>query len=89
LNARTVPGLSCPSGRREITYWSKALPRFGLRCRDTGERSWVVLNRNNSRLRIGDAQVLTFSDAFKEARRWLAKIALGQDPRPARQRRDN
>jgi integrase len=81
FNARTWQGLNCPAHLTEVTYWLKALPRFGLRCRrDRGTRTWVVLDGGNSRRPIGDARAIGFADAVKAARRQLSAIRLGVDP---------
>ena len=53
----------------------------------SGVKSFVLLTRINGRqinIRIGDASVLTLAQAREEARRKLAEIAAGQDPRAAR-----
>jgi len=83
LNGRTAPGLVNPSGK-EITYWSTEQPGFGLRCRASGARAWIVQYRTKAgELRkhtLGDPEAVTFAKASKEAGRLLARAKLGGDP---------
>src|SRR4051794_37659103 len=78
-----------PEGRRVI-HFDKALPGFGLLVTATGAKSFVVQFRLGSgrgaptrRLTLGAYGVLTPEQARGEARRILADVARGIDPRPA------
>jgi integrase len=93
LSSRTYRGLACPAGGNEITYWSKALPGFGLRIRKMGARSWVAMARLKGSTKVvkrtlGDAETVRIGEAQDAARTWLASIKRGEDPgEAARQRR--
>jgi len=84
LNGRTAPGLACPPGTKEIVYWSDELPGFGLRCRDSGVRTWCVQYRTKvgemRKHTLGNPQTVPFAKAHKEAARLLAAVKLGNDP---------
>jgi integrase len=77
----------------EITYWSRALPGFGLRVRASGARSWIAMARLKGLSRtikrtFGDAGTVKFAEATETARDWLSAIRRGVDPgEAARQRR--
>jgi integrase len=84
LNGRTAPGLSCPSDKNEIVYWSDELVGFGLRCRAGGARAWFVQYRTKTgearKHTLGDPASVPFAKAHKEAARLLAAAKLGGDP---------
>jgi integrase len=78
-----------PDGRRVI-YFDKALPGFGLLVTSTGAKSFVVQYRAGRgraaptrRITLGSYGVLTPEQARTEARRILADVARGIDPKPA------
>src|SRR3954447_25006875 len=78
-----------PDGRR-VFYFDKGLPGFGLLVTPNGAKSFVVQYRQGSgrgaptrRLTLGAYGVLTPEQARGEARRILADVARGIDPRPA------
>src|SRR5690606_19891190 len=63
--------------------WDQALPRFGLRVRSSGTRTYVVQYRCKGRTRhvtIGHHGVLTADEARREALKVLAEVAKGGDP---------
>jgi integrase len=83
LTASQIGALTCPPGKRDVTYFDDGLPGFGLRCRSTGVRRWVVQYEQHGhtrRITIGPPEVLGLDQARKIARTHLAKKVLGEDP---------
>ncbi|HFA60009.1 MAG TPA: DUF4102 domain-containing protein [Rhodospirillales bacterium] len=80
--ARELPGP--PEGKREVTWWCRDLPPFGLRVLNTGRRSWVVRYRIGRRQRfitLGSTEELSADAARKRAAEIVAKARLGEDVR--------
>jgi hypothetical protein len=84
LTASSIESLTCPSGKKDVTYFDDALRGFGLRCRASGVRRWVVQFESPSggtkRITIGPVEVFGIEEARRIARTHLAKRALGHDP---------
>lgn len=83
LTAGIIDSLTCPAGQIDKTYFDDSLPGFGLRCRGSGVRRYVVqfeLNGHSRRITIGAPEVLGIEEARRIARQHLAKKALGHDP---------
>ena len=84
LTGRTVTDLTCPAGKPEAIFWADDLPGFGVRCRASGARSWLVQYRTKlgdlRKHTLGDPEHVPLGDARKEAQRLLAKARLGGDP---------
>src|SRR5262245_23538106 len=86
LNTKTVAALSLPDGKADMIYFDDDMPGFGLRLRQgTGKvlRSWVAQYRGAGGTRpglLGNAEVLSASQAREAARAVLAQVALGGDP---------
>jgi integrase len=81
LTKRTVDGAAVQD--RDYVLWDEALPRFGLRVRSSGTRTYVVQYRSNGRTRhltIGRHGVLTPDEARREALQILAEVEKGRDP---------
>src|SRR4051794_27050049 len=90
LTKRSVDAVPPASKGRRVIYFDKALPGFGLLVTPTGAKSFVVQYRQGHgraaptrRLTLGSYGVLTPEEARGEARRILADVARGIDPRPA------
>ena len=82
LTKTTIAGLNVPDGKKEITYYDKDLPGFGLRARSSGKRSWVAVYRLGKKVRrdtLGDVALVTPDQARAKAKRILAKANLGED----------
>src|SRR6516162_7025211 len=81
LTARMIDSLSCPTGKNDATYFDDITKGFGLRCRSSGVRRWVVMYENSSgqtrRITIGAPDVLSLDKARAVARKLLAEKALG------------
>jgi hypothetical protein len=89
LDAKTVSVLVMPPGKTDHITRDSDLPGFGYRLRlgAGGKmlRSWIVQYRRASatrRLLLGSAGVLGAEAARTAAKKALAKVALGEDPRP-------
>ena len=99
LTGRTIAKLTCPTGLPEVTYWARDLPGFGLRCRSSGARTWLVQYRTatgetrrstlgspDSRNGQDNKGVVPFTLARKAAVDAIARAKIGQDPAGDRQR---
>jgi integrase len=83
INATTVAKLKLEGGKSERIDFDYDLPRFGVRLREGGKRTWIIQYRLGSkqrRMTIGDLASLDADDARKTARTALAKVDLGNDP---------
>jgi len=87
LDAKKVVRLALPAGKADHIEWDDDMPGFGLRLRRSGDakvrRSWVVQYRRaggTRRILLGSAEVLSSEQARVQARKALAKVALGGDP---------
>lgn len=92
LSKRAIDALGVIT--QETLLWDDDLPGFGLRCWPSGRRVFFVQyriggvrNGPQRRLRLGVYGVLTLDQARAEAKRVLAKAALGEDPSNARSER--
>jgi len=84
MSGKTIPGLKCPPGQSEITYWDDGLPGFGLRCFANGKRSWLCQYRTREgvtrRQSLGSPDVVRYAKAREEAeKRYLAPAKTGGD----------
>jgi integrase len=95
LTAKVITGLTLAPGENDRIWFCEDLRRFGYRLRRSHESaevraSWVVQYKHggrSSRVRIGDASVITAEAARAEAKRILARVDLGQDPQADRRDR--
>jgi integrase len=83
LTSQTIAQISCPPGKTDHIAWDDDLPCFGLRCRSSGVRRWIVqyeIAGQQRRITIGAPEVFGPDEARRLARIELAKKALGRDP---------
>jgi integrase len=87
LDAKT---LKLDDDKNERIFFDDMLPGFGLRLRRSGNkvlRSWIVQYRHagkQSRMRLGDVDVVGTEQARIAARKILARVQLGEDPQADR-----
>ena len=92
LTAKTVAALKL-DGKTDLIVFDDEVSGFGFRLRASGDkllRSWVAQYRNagaTRRMTLGSAAVLTAEQARGEAKRILARAALGEDPATEKKRR--
>jgi integrase len=90
LDIRTINALALAKGRNEDFAWDSELENFGLRLRrgaDGIHRTFCVQYRQHGRTRrctIGSTERLTLAQARQHARKLLAKVSLGADPKAER-----
>jgi integrase len=72
---------------RDYTIWDESLPRFGLRVRTSGTKTYVVQYRASARSRyltLGRHGPLTPDHARKQALQALSEVEQGRDPASVR-----
>lgn len=88
LTKSAVAALAVESGQSERVFWDSEMPRFGVRIRASGNKSWVIRparSGGKSRLHtIGAVDTLDVSTARQTARTKLAEADLGGDPTKAK-----
>src|SRR6516165_10080042 len=91
LTAKAVAALMLPSGKDDAIYFDQDMPGFGYRLRKSGDkvtRSWVAQYRHAGQTRrMTLNSILSAEQARDEAKKILAKVALGQDPATEKKRR--
>jgi len=86
LDAKSIAGLTLPSGKAEQFFWDEELRGFGLRLRLRGNRlhrTWIAQYRSAGRTRrptLGLVETVLPAEARAAARKVLANVALGGDP---------
>lgn len=72
-----------PGGRPRRVVWSEKLPGFGVRYYASGRSTYIVQSLMNGVTRtitLGNANVLSKSQALTVARRILLRAQVGEDP---------
>jgi integrase len=91
LTSKAVAALILPSGKTDAIFFDDDMPGFGYRLRKSGDkvsRSWVAQYRHAGQTRrMTLKSILTAEQARDEAKKILAKVALGQDPATEKKRR--
>lgn len=84
LTQQFVKSTSCPLGKKKLEYFDTSLKGFGLEIRQSGGKTYFTRFRNQRgnprQFKLGDANVLTLSQARMQATKVLAKVAMGEDP---------
>ncbi len=90
LTKKAIDGLGPVS--KDTIFWDEDLAHFGLRCRPSGKRVFVVQFRVGGgrggklrRMTLGAYGVMTLDQARAEAKKHLAKASLGEDPARVRE----
>jgi integrase len=82
ITKRLVDGTD--PAEKEILVWDDEMPRFALRVRPSGVKTYIIQYRNaqgrTRKMTIGTHGVLTPDEARKEALKHLAEVERGGDP---------
>ena len=84
-------------GRGRKVIYDSSVPALAVRITETGHKSFILAarfpgSRNQTRRFLGDAdgpRALSLAEARKRARKWLAKIGEGIDPKDELRRHAN
>jgi len=82
LTTRGVNAIKKPKAGR-VEYWDTVITGLGLRISETGRKSWVVMYRNQGRLRrmtLGTYPTKSLTTARDEAGDILGRASRGKDP---------
>ena len=83
LTASTVRSLALPAGVTDKIFFDDELPRFGVRVRAGGSRTWIVqygIGGKERKLPLGPVTALDPGKARSLAKDLLARVRLGEDP---------
>ena len=75
--------LTLPAGKQDAIFWDDDVRGFGLRLRQSGERSWIYryrFGRTQRSIKLGNATSIPFAAARKNAALLEAEVRLGKDP---------
>ena len=87
LSDRAVDALAVAD--RDIIYWDRDLPGFGVRVYATGAKTYLVQSRGRAgsrRVALGRHGVVPAEEARKRGAEVLARLRAGKDPDPAAER---
>src|SRR5262245_123792 len=83
LTASAIRSLALPTGTSDKIFFDDELPRFGVRVRAGGSRTWIVqygIGGRERKLPLGLVSALDPGKARALAKDLLAKVRLGEDP---------
>src|SRR5215472_5805545 len=83
LTIRSAAQLALPAGKQDVIFWDDDIHGFGLRLRESGERSWVYryrFGRTQRSIKLGNANSVSLTVARKNASQLEAEVRLGKDP---------
>jgi integrase len=88
LTDAIATSLILPAGKADHIVWDILVPRFGVRMRESGTRTWILKYKLTLAGRkaiertvtIGEVGAMTAAVARKQAEQLRAKVRLGQDP---------
>ena len=87
LTTATVKALALPAGVTDKIFFDDELPRFGVRVRAGGSRTWIVqygIGGRERKLPLGPVTALDPGKARSLAKDLLARVRLGEDPLAAK-----
>ena len=90
LTVQGIKALKAP-GQGRIDYHDETLPGLVLRVAASGQKSYSVQYRTNGkrpRVTLGDASLLSLTEARERARKILREVRLGIDPAAEKRERD-
>src|SRR5262245_45404210 len=80
---RAIRAIKPPPAPKQVDYYDKSLPGFGMRASYKGRKSWMVLYRCGGvkgRLTIGRVDLMPLVEAREIARDALKEAAAGENP---------
>ena len=81
----SVAAATCPDSQAKAELFDTHLRSFGLEVRASGSKTFFVRYydgyRRKRQFKIGDAKLLSVTDARDQARKVLRRVELGEDPR--------
>src|SRR5262249_61433534 len=83
LTAAAIKTLALPKGVTDKIFFDDELPRFGVRVRAGGSRTWIVqyaIGGRERKLPLGRVTALDPAKARSLAKDVLARVRLGGDP---------
>jgi integrase len=85
LTPRVVRDAQCAPAKRKTDYFDTSLPGFLLEVRCSGGKTFYLRYRDprgrERQYKLGAASILTLAEARQKAKRALAQVLLGNDPR--------
>ena len=88
LSNRVVDGL--PVGDKDVIYWDRDVPGFGVRVYPSGARVYLVQRRGpggSKRVAVGRHGVISADEARRRGASMLIRIKAGAEPEPGQQPR--
>lgn len=83
LTQHFVKTATCPYGIRKVEYFDTSMKSFGVEIRHSGGKTYFTRFRNQEgidrQFKLGDANVLTLSQAKLLAAKVQARVAMGED----------
>jgi integrase len=83
LTVSSSAKLTLPAGKQDAIFWDDDVRGFGLRLRESGERSWIYryrFGRTQRSIKLGNATSIPIAVARKNAALLEAEVRLGKDP---------
>ena len=81
LSNRVVDGL--PAGDKEVIYWDRGLPGFGVRVYPNGAKVYLVQSRGprgSKRITVGRHGTISAEEARRQGAALLTRIKAGEEP---------
>jgi integrase len=88
LSDLSAGNVTLPAGKKDHVVYDDLVPRFGVRIRESGTRTWIIKYKLTIAGRkpiertvtLGEVGAMRAADARKAAEQIRAKVRLGQDP---------